>query len=469
MQIRKKDKYLIKNTLIFTLGNLGSKVIGFLLVPLYTKALSVSGYGTLDIINVILTISIPIITFNISEAVMRFLLDEDSNKEKILQVCYFFSIVSIIFSFTLYPVFNLFPEISSYSMLLCLYIAITAISGIAVCYIRGIEKILIYAIINIIKTINIGVFSVVLLLFLHMNMEGYLISYIIAETLTILLCITFGIKEYRTKLSKPSKLLLKQMLSYSIFLIPNSLMWWVVNSMDRFMITSMFGIEANGIYAVSSKIPAMINVFTNIFNQAWIYSVVKKEDNKEEDTTYTGKIYNIFFKFINLASVFLIIILKPFLKVYVDKNFYCAWTYTVPLLIGAVFSALATFVSGEYTSHKDSEGFLRSATVGAIVNLVLNLLFMPFIGVMGAALATCASYIAVFLYRAFDIRKYKKIQYLDMTKIGYLLALFLVGISAYIDNPFLTTIVCSSAAIMFIGFCYQFLKKIYKYVHFKKK
>ena len=68
-----KNRYLFKNTLIFTLGNFGSKFITFLLVPLYTNTLSTSGYGVLDIINAIIMIGVPIVTLNISESVMRFL------------------------------------------------------------------------------------------------------------------------------------------------------------------------------------------------------------------------------------------------------------------------------------------------------------------------------------------------------------------------------------------------------------
>ena len=98
MSNKKKNKYLIKNTIVFALGNLGSRLISFLLVPLYTSILSTSGYGILDIINVVISIGIPILTLNISEAVMRFLLDKNSDKEKILQVSVSFSIFSILLS-----------------------------------------------------------------------------------------------------------------------------------------------------------------------------------------------------------------------------------------------------------------------------------------------------------------------------------------------------------------------------------
>ena len=186
MSNKKKNKYLIKNTIVFALGNLGSRLISFLLVPLYTSILSISGYGILDIINVVISIGIPILTLNISEAVMRFLLDKNSDKEKILQVSVSFSIFSILLSFLLYPVFKFTFIFSEFALFICFYIATTAVSGISMCYIRGIEKIFTYSIISIIRTATIGILSVIFLVIINLGVKGFLLAYIISEILTIL-------------------------------------------------------------------------------------------------------------------------------------------------------------------------------------------------------------------------------------------------------------------------------------------
>lgn len=456
-----KNRYLLKNTLIFALGNFGSKLITFLLVPLYTNTLSTSGYGVLDIINAIIMIGVPIVTLNISEAVMRFLLDKNSDKEKILGICCNFSLLAVVLSFLLYPIFNLFQEISSYSLLLSIYILVTAVSGISLCYIRGIEKLLIFSIISIIKTLIIGIASIIFLVVFKLGINGYLLAYIIAEIATILICIFFGIKDYKIRLSRPDKKLIKQMVKFSIFLIPNALMWWIINSMDRFMIVPFFGTEANGIYAVSAKIPTILVTITSIFNQAWMYSAIKEEKDKDikNNSDYTSNIYSVLFKFITLSSTLLIIILKPLLRIYVGKEFFSAWIYTPPLLVGSVFLTLGTFLSNEYTVHKDSKGFLRSASVGAIVNLVLNFILMPIMGVLGAAIATCISYIIVFIYRAYDIQKYKKIQYINNEKKIYLLVLILASIMVYVNNQVFSLIVYTIFFIVTLGF---FRKNILK-------
>ena len=54
----------------------------------------------------------------------------------------------------------------------------------------------------------------------------------------------------------------------SVVLIPNTFMWWIMNSSDRVMVTYMIGAAANGIYAVSYKLPTLVSTLTGIFNQA---------------------------------------------------------------------------------------------------------------------------------------------------------------------------------------------------------
>lgn len=71
-------KYLIKNSLIFALGTLGTKIINFLLVPLYTNVLLPNEYGIADLVFTLGTFLVPILILNINEAILRFSLDKES-------------------------------------------------------------------------------------------------------------------------------------------------------------------------------------------------------------------------------------------------------------------------------------------------------------------------------------------------------------------------------------------------------
>ena len=107
-----------------------------------------------------------------------------------------------------------------------------------------------------------------------------------------------------------------------------------------------------------------------------------------------------------LIGIGLLTFAKPFLSVYVSKEYYAAWKYMPFLTVGCVYLTMASFMATSYTVHKDSFGYLFSGMFGAIFNVAMNFVLIPLIGVYGAAIATCISYILVFVFRLFHTRKY---------------------------------------------------------------
>ena len=93
----RKIKDLSKNTVIFTIGNFGSRILSFLLVPLYTYVLSTSEYGTIDIVNTTVQLLIPILTLNVQDSVLRFALDSDYRKEDVISISFRINCISACF------------------------------------------------------------------------------------------------------------------------------------------------------------------------------------------------------------------------------------------------------------------------------------------------------------------------------------------------------------------------------------
>ena len=225
----------------------------------------------------------------------------------------------------------------------------------------------------------------------------------------------------------------KNMIKYSVVLIPNSFMWWIMNSSDRMMVSAMISVTANGVYAVAYKIPTLLSTITPIFNQAWSYSAIR-EDESEDKEEYNNRVYDNLVTIVIVVATGLLMIMKPFLSVYVGKEYYAAWHYVPYLIVGFVFMTLGSFIATSYTVHKDSMGFLISGTVGAIINLILNFILIPMMGVSGAAFATCISYFGVFAYRIKDTQKYIKLRVFKRKQIcGYAL-LILSAMTCYLDN-----------------------------------
>ena len=434
-QAESRGRYLAKNTAIFAIGNVASRLISFFLVPLYTNILTTAEYGVVDLVNTLCTVLAPILILNINEAVMRFALDKGANYKKIMSTGLTVFVGAIFLGILVIPASSLFSEVAQYSTYIYFYTVTLAGSQLFLCYLRGKENIAFYSVGSVLQTMTIALFNILFLAVLHKGIKGYFLAYIISNIITILFAFIAGnvrevIRDYKFDIK-----LTKAMAAYSVVLIPNTFMWWIMNSSDRVMVTSIIGVAANGIYAVSYKLPSLVSTMTGIFNQAWSYSAIR-EDGAEDENEYNNMVFNRLISIVMLLSIALLTIVKPFLRLYVGMDYYSAWEYTPFLIIGSAYLTLATFMATSYTVHKDSFGYLFSATFGAALNIVLNFLLIPIIHVYGAAFATCISYIAVFAFRLIHTKKYIKYNIKNKEFIGGSVFLILSSISLFLDNSF---------------------------------
>lgn len=433
-----KSKYLIKNTIIFAIGNFATKLITFLLVPLYTNVLSTEQFGTVDLLYTICSFLVPLFSFNITEAVLRFSLDKKNNNNKIVSIAIVSIFFMIITSTIMIPILGLVKEFTNYKVLFYLYLITYGTSQVFLINLKGQEKLKLFSLGNFIYAACVSILNIYFLVILKRGINGYFISYIIANIITIIYGIIFGNIFEMIKKFDFDKNLFKEMIKYSLILIPTSFMWWIMNFLDRLMVTNYISLSANGIYAVSYKIPTILSVVSSIFTQAWLFSAVKEKDS-EDNVSYTNEVFNFMaFGTIIIGSLLLIII-KPLFKFYVAEDFFSAWKYVPYLMIGYVFLNLSTFISTSYNVHKDSKGFLLSAIVGAAVNSLLNILLIPSIGISGAALATLICYISVFVYRLIDTRKYLIIK-IDYRFVFSIIAMIIISVLLYIQNVYFTLI-----------------------------
>ena len=433
MTNKDRNRYLLKNTTIFAIGNLGTKIINFFLVPLYTGILTQEEYGTTDVIYTILTIVSPFIMLSMGEAILRFSLDKDADHNKILSISFVTMIVGSILALFTIPVLGFFDTLSKYAVLIYLYLIMLASHSLLLCYLRGREKLVLYTICNLLCTFCIAGLNVVFLSFYRWGIKGYLLAYILAYAISNVVSIIVG-RQYKVLSSfEFSFPLFKKMFVFSLAVIPNSLMWWITNSSDRLMVTSMVGIAANGIYAVSSKLPSLVSALSDIFLKAWSYSAVKEEESNE-GAAYSNLVYEKMLESLCIIGALLLLILKPFTKIYVSHSYYIAWKYSTWLIVGSIFSCLGTFVGTPYFVHKDSKANLYSSMFGAIINIILNLLLIPVMGVMGAAIATCISYVSVYIYKVIDTRKYLKLRVFNLKYMFSVLVVLGMLAIEYLDG-----------------------------------
>ena len=464
-----RKSYLAKNTALFALNSIGTRLITFFLVPLYTKTFTTAEYGTIDIITTIATILVPIITMNIGEAVMRFSLDENANKNNIVNVGLLFTGISLLMGTSVIFVLFWFPNIIVSGKIVYIYCISQGLYQTLSCNLRGQEKLLNYAIGNILNTLTAAILNVFFLFILDFGIEGYFYAYIIAFLALGVYCFITGDVIKALNNFYIDITLTRNMIKYSIILVPNSLMWWIMNSLDHIMVTSMISIAANGIYAISYKLPSILSALSTIFNQAWSYSAIHESESNDKEE-FNNNMYDKLVRFQLIVTIVLMSILKPFLKIYVQPEYYDAWKYTPYLLVGNFFLTMATFLSTSYTVHKDSKGFLFSSIIGAILNISFNWIMIPIMGIHGAAISTCISYIAVFFYRVKDTRKY---MFINVFKPIYILGyaiLVITAITMAISNIFGQILMIFEVIIIlilnhrFVKKCFQLFMSIFRHI-----
>lgn len=464
--MKNRNKYLAKNTALFALNTIGTKLITFFLVPIYTSVLTTGEYGTADLVSTIAMILVPLLTLNVGEAIMRFSLDEDADYASIMSTGILVAIISFFVSFSIIIICNNLQPLKEFKYYVFFYCIVQGWYQILVCYLRGKEKLVDYAICNIVHVFSTALFNILFLCVFKMGINGYFIAYIMGYLVGGLYAFFKGkiykiLKKFNFDIT-----LTKKMLKYSIVLVPTSFMWWIMNSSDRIMVTAMVGVTANGIYAIAYKLPTVLSAMSTVFNQAWSYSAIKEKDSEDREE-FHNKMFNRMVNFQFIITAMLLMIIKPFLKIYVSNSYYSAWKYSPALIVGFFFMSLGTFLSSLYTVHKDSKGFLFSGMSGAILNVIFNLILIPIWGVNGAAIATCISYIAVFFYRIFDTKKYISINYLNKNYILGIIILLLMSLSVFIEKTFgIIILILEFLLMLFISrkFIFECCLSIKKYI-----
>lgn len=404
------NKYtkLIKNSGIFAIANLGSHLILFFLVRFYTEFLTTEEYGIIDVMVTSVSLIIPIITFAIVEAVLRFSMDYE-RPEDVFTNGFSVAVLGSICFAVIGPIFFANTKYINYYIYVAILVLLTSVDSICSQYVRGIGKVTIFALAGIIKTLTLCTFNILFLLCFKWKIAGYMLSIIISEAITVLFLIISSHLYKHIKIHFESTLL-RQMIKYSFPLVPNVLSWWVMNASDKYTVALLLGISSNGLYAIAHKIPSLIYICNSLFFQAWQLSAVEESKNADKEGFFSN-VFNYLAFFLFVLTSLLFIFLKPFTSIFVADGFEEAWRYSPFLTIGMIFSAFSSFLGTNYIAIKKSEGALKTTLTGAGVNIILNFILIKLIGLNGAALATMISFLVICIYRALDTKKYIAITY----------------------------------------------------------
>ena len=407
-----REKALAKNTFIIAIGTFLPKFSSIITLPIITGGLTKAEMGTYDLISTLASLFLPVATLQIQSAAFRFLIDVREDEKETKKIIT--NIISFILPTSLIALTILYLCLGNVSLvirwLICLYFFSDILMLSTQQIVRGLSNNKLYSASSV--TIS---FSNMLLIVLTISvgkqgLVGVLASITIATTIGLILLLVKGHILSRIDLSLLSRKTLLEMLSYSWPMIPNSLSNWVLSFSDRAVLTAFMGLEANAIYSVANKIPALFTTVQGTFVFAWQENASLASKDSDADTYYAEMFDSIFGILVGIMA--LLIAATPILFWLLIRGDYKEAYYQMPILfMGMLFSSIASFIGGIYVAHKKTRSVGVTTILAAACNLVIDLVFVHKIGIFAASISTLVSYVFLTIYRMVDVQKFQKVKF----------------------------------------------------------
>ncbi|MPM92215.1 hypothetical protein SDC9_139350 [bioreactor metagenome] len=240
---------------------------------------------------------------------------------------------------------------------------------------------------------------------------------------------------YYLPLKRIEKNVLKEMLGYSLPMVPNSLSWWISNSASKYILTSYASIGVVGIFAAAGKLPSIIYVISGIFVSAWRLSAVD-DFGTDKGIDFYSSVYNKYFTLCVITSSMVIVLNKGLAFLFYGRDFYNAWQYIPILILAVMMHGFSEFFGTIYTTAKRTPMLFYSSFIGAIVQIVAGWFLIQRYGGHGAAASTLMSYATIYIIRMMHSSKIIKLKVNYKKDIILLLLLFAQVIVATITHKF---------------------------------
>lgn len=416
-----KIKELTKDTALYGISTIVGRFLNFILVPFYTNVFSPSEFGIQSYIYAFLAFINIVYIYGMDASFMKYATVEDAEKKKVFSTGYVFvSITTIIFSLLLLISHNWIAgqaDLSNYSNILFYVIGILFLDTatlIPFSELRLERKASKFASIKIANIVINVTLNLILILGYDLGIEAIFISNLVASAFSFIALLPTIIDKLEFHIEKT---ILKKMLFFGITYLPASMAAMIVQMIDVPIIRELTNESTLGIYRANYKLGIFMMLFVSMFHYAWqpFFLTNAKEDNAKK---IFSKVLTLFLIFASFMWVSLSLFIDDFAsfeilngRTIIGKD-YLSGTFIVPVILFAyIFHGLyINFIAGIYLEEKTK--YLPLVTgIGAVLNIVSNIILVPQIGIMGGAVSTLLSYIVMAVGIFIVSQKFYKIDY----------------------------------------------------------
>jgi len=428
-------------------------LLDFIRFPILTKGLGAALYGTWSLINVTISFIVPFALLGLSAAVIRFLAAEKVRSrigEDFLSACSVvfisgtaFSMLLFLFSDYLAALILKDIHLSFYIKLASILILFHPLCELNLSFFRMRKEIGLYTTLNLSRhALLVGL--IVLSLLLGYKLTGVITAFIVSVMLISLIGLLINLRQVGFHIPRFTNM--KSYLKWGVPLIPNSAILWIINGSNRYMISYFMGITAAGIYSAAYTIGQYAS-FTLMALSAVLYPTITKsyeEGNLSETRKYLK--YSLkYFMMIAIPSAFgLSVLAKPILSILTTLEFINGTTVIPIVAFSAVlfgFYQLCLYII--YIANKTHLA-MRLLGTAAALNIILNIILIPRMGILGAAVATFISYVVLGILTLLVSRRYLRFDLSSTFTLKAILASAIMTICIWFINPASITLVIIS-------------------------
>ncbi len=393
-----KFRTLLGHTLIYGLGNYGIKVIGFLLIPLYTRFLSTGDYGIMALVSIYTQALFIMVNMGQSTSLFRFYYDHDTQEGRDRVIASSLWIL-ILFSLPIAAVPLLAPRLISGWVLNdpTYWYLITIGTGTVLCKVllrmpfqmmRAADQSKKYAMWSIVRNGLTTATAVVLVAFFAMKATGVILAQFVGE-FTMCLVLTWpALRAFKAGFHWEG---IKDQLKYGLPLVPAGAAAFILDLTDRWFIKEYYSVSEVGIYALGYRFGEIMTFVVTAFQLSWPQFIFRnqKEENAPELYAQMATYYIAFLLFLWLGlSAFS----DDLIQIMATPAFYAAATVVPIIGFALVLDGMTFMVKVGILITKKT--YFRTITIfiAAGLNVGLNFLLIPTYGMVGAAWATLGGF-----------------------------------------------------------------------------
>jgi O-antigen/teichoic acid export membrane protein len=417
--------HLFKHSKNYLLGNLATKSLGLISIPILTSLLSPLEYGIIGLYTGYIAVLTTLLTFNFYSALGRYYFENKSDFNSFFGTLLILSTVTLVIFFYFFYLYS--RELSQLLTLPENLIFFIVPSVLIFTYSSFYEQI--YSAQQkskhiVIRNIIVGYSTVFLtILWVYLLENDRYLGFIYSN-----IFIGFIFIAYYIYILKPYIILsfnikhLKYIFSYSIPLIPYTLTWALMPQIDKIMINKILGGNDVGIYTFALNIGALLFIVSSSIYQAWnpIYYKYMNEGNYKRIDNEA----NVIFKVIMACALILIYYGNEIGMLLGNSSYYSAFDVIPIIVLGYVFNTIFMFYGWGIGYAKKNIYLSIVVVVSTGINILLNILFIPKLGYIGAAIATSIAYFLLIIFTWFTNKYILKIYTISLYKIFIQLFVF---------------------------------------------